>query len=145
MKSRLLLALLTTSAMIGAVNAHDYAAGQQWSYQTRAGEEKSVVVIDLVEQDAKLGAIYHISILHVNIHKPGSAVRKETDLPHVPVSQKTLDASVIALLKTGEPVAAYRQGYAIWKESFDAGKAGVFTIPVTQIIDIIETTIPKGP
>jgi hypothetical protein len=144
MNSRTICALLGISAMIGAVNAHDYAAGQHWSYKTRPGEEKSVVVINLVEQDAKRGAIYHISVLHVNMPTLDGSASREMDLPHSPVSQQTLDDSVIALLETGEPVAAYRQGYEIWKAAFDAGKAGVFKIPVAQIVDFIEATIRKG-
>jgi hypothetical protein len=53
--------------MGGAANAQDYAVGQVWSYHTRPGEDKSVLQINKIEQDPKLGTIFQISVYGIYI------------------------------------------------------------------------------
>ena len=55
--------------MFGFAKASDYSEGQVWSYKTRAGEESSTVLINKVEQNDKLGKIYHISLDGVKVDK----------------------------------------------------------------------------
>ena len=121
--------------------AQEFKEGQVWSYRTRPNEQGSTLLINKVESDAKLGSIFHISVSGVKVKNrraPGSVTQ---ELPHFPVSKKTLEDSVIKLVGSSAPNPAYREGYATWKQAFDAGKAGIFTISVAEIVGFIEKTV----
>jgi hypothetical protein len=77
------------AAALGSEPAFD--AGQVWAYKTRVGEEESRLLIDKVEEDPKLGRIFHISIS--KIHIKNSAITIADELPHLPVSLDTLNSS----------------------------------------------------
>jgi hypothetical protein len=112
-----------------------------WAYNARPGEEQSTLVIDKVEDDAKLGRIYHISVSGIRIKVGGSAFANE--LPHLPVSLETLRLSCTTLLGQAVPNSKYLPGYRLWKEARDAGHAGVYTISVAEIVTVTETTLHK--
>src|SRR5262245_21445327 len=141
MRNFLLLASLLS--FLGIANAADFSEGQVWAYKTRPGEEKSTLLINKVESHPKLGRIFHISVSGVrlkNARVPGGVT---TELPHVPVSQATLEKSVTKLLRTSKPNPAYIEGYKEWKRAFDDGKAGIFTISVAEIVDSVQTAISR--
>jgi hypothetical protein len=119
----------------------EFAVGQVWAYNTRPGEEQSTVVIDKIDDDTKLGRIYHISVSGIHIQIGPSAFASE--LPHLPVSRETLKKSCTALLRQAAPNPAYLPGYRLWKEAFDAGHAGVYTISVAEIVGVTEATLTK--
>jgi hypothetical protein len=141
MGNRLVTALFTCVMTMSAADAQSYSEGQVWSYKARRGEEGSTLLINKIEHHAQLGAIYHISVAGVSVrnrHAPAGIVR---DLPHVPVGKQTLDASCVELVAHSKPNPAYLEGYAEWKRAFDQRKAGVFTAPVAEIAEIIESAI----
>ena len=95
----------------------EFAVGQVWAYNTRPGEEQSTVVIDKIDDDPKLGRIYHISVSGIHIQIGSGSFASE--LPHLPVSRETLKHSCTAFLRQGAPNAAYLPGYRLWKEAFE--------------------------
>ncbi|TVV44189.1 hypothetical protein FOT50_10960 [Thalassolituus sp. C2-1] len=137
--------ILTMSllSMFGFANAVEYFESQVWSYKTRAGEEKSTVLINKVETDEKLGIIYHISVSDVKVKNPHIDGGISNELPHFPVSEETLKKSLVKLIGKSSPNPDYVEGYNTWKEAFDAGKAGIFTVPISEIIGFVEDTIGK--
>lgn len=128
-------------SMIGLAKANEYAEGQVWSYKTRPGESSSSVLINKIEANPKLGKIFHISVLNVKVRNPHIASGITTELPHFPVSQETLDKSCLKLLKKSPANKDYLEGYKIWKEAFDKGEAGIFTISIAEIVSFIEKTV----
>ena len=129
--------------IMGASNARDYAAGQVWTYHVKPGDEASTLQINKVEQDPKLGAIFHISVFGLRITNPRVAGGILTELPHLPVSKETLDKSVESLSHAAARPVAYEEGYAHWKREFDAGHAGIYTISVAEIVALAEQTMSK--
>lgn len=121
-----------------------YAEGQVWSYRTRFGEEGSTLQINKIDDDQKLGPIFHISVFEVRVKNPYAPEGSVIELPHFPVSKETLDKSVVALSKTPARKVAYEEGYSHWKREFDAGRAGVFSASVAEIVAGVEATIAKG-
>jgi len=119
----------------------EFSVGQVWAYKTRSGEEQSTLVIDKVEEDPKLGRIYHISVSNIQIRLDTGTVANE--LPHLPVSPETLKSSCTTLLGKTVPNAKYLPGYRLWKEAYDAGHAGVYTISVAEIVTVTEKTLQK--
>lgn len=133
----LLLSVITFLAV--EASAQDFKEGQVWSYRARSEDQGSMLLINKVESDAKLGPIFHISVSGVKVKNKRAPGGVTEDLPHFPVSKQTLEQSVVKLERMAAPNPAYREGYATWKQAFDSGKAGVFTIPVAEIVGVVET------
>ncbi len=135
---------LALSLMIDAVNAHEYAEGQVWSYKTRAGEESSTLLINKIESHPKFGNIFHISVFGIKIKNPRGLGRVPLDLPHTPVSSTTMDKSVLKLVGQSKPNPDFLGGYKEWKGVFDQGKAGIYTISVAEIVSGLEETVSQS-
>jgi hypothetical protein len=127
--------------MFGSAPAQVFSEGQVWSYKTRKGEENSTVLINKVESHPKLGKIFHISISGVKIENQRTAGGVSTELSHSPVSEDVLKKSLTKLLRNSSPNSDYVEGYKTWKEAFDRGDAGVFTVEVADIVGFIEKAI----
>lgn len=135
-----ILAMFLLSIFSNA-SAQNFEEGQVWSYQARKGEEASRVLINKVETHAKLGKIFHISISGVKVKNQQAPGGITTDLSHFPVSQETLKKSVLKLEGKSKPSPAYQEAYHIWKNAFDKGEAGIFTIGVADIVGVVEKSI----
>ena len=118
------------------MSKHDYAAGQVWAYETRPGDEGSLLKIQAVEEfgggdPAGDGKVYHVSVVGFRFANP--AVPPQ--LSHVPVGRETLDASVTERVANPEfdfPEAD--EGIAAWKQN----QGGVFTLPVAGIVQMFD-------
>jgi hypothetical protein len=132
---------MSIASFLGFAQARDFSEGQVWSYKTRPGEENSTLLINKVDTDPRLGAIFHVSISDVSVRNPRAPSGVTSDLPHFPVSKQTLEQSCVKLLGERSPNADYREGYAEWRSAFDRGEAGVFSISVSEIIGGVERAI----
>jgi len=142
-RMRKLFAIVSLLSVMGMSSARDYAAGQVWTYHTNKGDQGSTLQINKVEQDPKLGAIFHISVFGLRISNPRVAGGILTELPHLPVSKETLDKSVESLSHAPIRPVAYEEGYAHWKKEFDAGHLSVYTMSVAEIVTLAEQTMSK--
>ncbi|MCG8351322.1 MAG: hypothetical protein MI924_26435 [Chloroflexales bacterium] len=137
------LAFIGLFSTFGVANGTEYAEGQVWSYKNRPDEEHSTVLINKIESHEQLGNIYHIGVYGVkvrNLHIKGGI---STKLPHLPVSEDCLRKSLAKLADNDAPSSDYVEGYKTWKQAFDVGKAGIFTITIAEIVDVIEQTVNK--
>jgi hypothetical protein len=130
--------------VMGTSSARDYAAGQVWTYHVNPNDEGSTLQINKIEQDPKLGTIFHISVFGLRISNPRVAGGILTELAHLPVSKDTLDKSVESLVNIPLRPVSYEEGYAHWKQAFDAGHAGIYTISVAEIVTLAEQTMSKA-
>lgn len=119
--------------------SHRYAAGQVWSYKARPGEEGSRVYIVKVDatNDPELPFVYHLFVDGIRIFNPNLAEGYQTVLPHSPVSIATLDASLVAPIPFDGPMPEIDEGYQNWRSGFETGDAGVFDIPIADIIGLL--------
>jgi hypothetical protein len=131
--------VMTTNAQ-----ARDFRAGQLWSYHARPGDDASLILINLVESVPKLGAVYHISVLRVHLPSWEDNSRTEIDLPHFPVLREALEQSVIAHVGDRTPHDGYRDGYNTWRAAFDDGRAGAFSVPIAEVVSIVEAAVGKN-
>ena len=134
-------ALLILVAVMTDASAQHFAQGQVWEYSSRPNEAGSTVLINKVESDPKLGLIFHVSVRAVKVKNKRSLSGLTTELPHFPVSAKTLELSVTKHLRMEPPNPEYMEGYATWRRAFDQGKAGIFTIPIAEIVEVVEKSI----
>ncbi|MBM7845441.1 hypothetical protein [Herpetosiphon giganteus] len=128
--------------MSEAKNVYYFSEGQVWRYQTRSHEPESAVLINKIEYHSVLGAIFHISIAGVDVKNPHSP-EPINQLNHFPVVASTLEQSLTELVDTNVSNPGFMEGYDSWREAFVQGKAGVFNISVSEIINIVEEMINK--
>jgi len=121
---------------VAKVNDVAFKAGQLWTYQTRKHEPKSRILIQRVELDPKAGEIVHIRVLNLSFRGPKGSI---AEIPHLPYSGPALRKCLVALESSGNRVPSdYEAGYKIWREAFDAGKGGIFTLDVAGVLDGME-------
>ena len=119
-----------------------YKEGQVWTYHTRPGEGASRVHIVRIDPDDGRGAIYHIYVDRLALKSPLMSAGVQDILPHAPVSAASLDASVVGLVETRTSgIPDISKAYAAWREAFDRGRGGVFTLPVSRIVQRIEDIV----
>jgi hypothetical protein len=122
-----------------------FKPGQVWIYHTRPGEEDSRLMVIKVEPHDKLGTIVHIRVEGVAQTNPHAPLGVSRVINHMPFAAEAIGKSVIELTASDVPVpTSFEEGYGFWKEAFDKGKAGVFTITVAESITLCEGILNKA-
>lgn len=103
------------------------AAGQEWKYHNRPGEDDSRVIILKLEPGKDGTPLAHIAVTNLS---------EEGTVHHLPFTEKAVRASLTELVGTidyeSEP-----EGYKLWKTDYDHGKAGVFDQPVAEAVGLV--------
>ena len=61
----------------------------------------------------------------------------------MPFAESAIERSVTSLERESGPVPDFAEGYQQWRQAFDAGKGGVFTITVAEAFDAV-TSIARN-
>jgi len=91
----------------------------------------SLLKIQKVEPNAA-ATIYHISVIGFRLKNPNM----EPVLAHTPVSQQSLDASVLSIVSDPGTFPSATPGIAEWRAS---AEGSFFTIPVVQIVEMLDS------
>jgi hypothetical protein len=118
-----------------------FKVGQMWSYKTRSGEEKSFFIVVKVETHSKLGNIVHIAVRNLKMRNPRSPDGISEDVDHMPFSEEALNRSAVKILKEKVDLPNFKDGYQEWRDAFEAGHAGVYTITLAEAVKVMETTL----
>jgi mRNA-degrading endonuclease RelE of RelBE toxin-antitoxin system len=118
-----------------------YKVGQMWSYKTRAGEEDSYFIIVKIDNDAKLGTIVHIAMRGLKMKNPRSPDGISDKVNHMPFNEEAVNKSALRLLKDKAELPDYEEGYQSWRNAFDAGRAGVYTITLAEAVNVMEESL----
>ncbi len=123
-----------------------YHVGQEWNYKTRPGEENSILKIFKIEECPATGKVLHISINGLKMKDPHHPEGIADKISHLPVTEEALDKSVIRIKKDTRklPDSLEMDGYSYWKKEFDKGSAGLFSIPISEIVNEMEKSIVSG-
>jgi hypothetical protein len=119
-------------------SASKFCAGQVWSFKTPPGQLNAKLTVLRVESGGKLGTIVHIALSGV------SYGNGQTTIQHLPFSESAVEQSVTALEDESGPIPDFAEGYRVWREAFDAGKAGVFTITVAEAYDAVTRIVRES-
>jgi len=122
-------------------NDSKFKVGQKWSYRARAGEESSYFIIVKIDNDPKLGRIIHIAMRVLKIKNPRSPDGVSDRVEHLPFAEEAIEKSGIKLLKEKLELPDFKEGYQMWREAFDAGGAGIYTITVAEAVSAIEIAL----
>ena len=114
-----------------------FHAGQVWAFKPPADQPNAKLTILRVEDGGKVGTVVHIAISNVSF---GNG---QTAIPHLPFAESAIEQSVTTLERESGPVPDSAEGYRLWREAFDAGKGGVFSITVADAFDAV-TSIARN-
>jgi hypothetical protein len=112
-------------------SASKFRAGQVWAIHTPSGQPNARLTVLRVEDGGQLGPIVHIALSEV------SYGNGQTTIQHLPFAESAVERSVTNLEVASAPLPPFDEGYRLWREAFDAGKAGVFTITVAEAYDAV--------
>ena len=127
--------------------AEQFEAGQIWRTRGRPQDGDAHILILAVMDNAVVGRIYSIAMTGVRIRNQAFEGGIQTELPHAPVTEDVLKADATELVVSDGPTAEhpdFSEAYLQLREAYDAGDAGVFTIPLFEILDLIEDTISSA-
>ncbi len=120
--------------------AKDLEIGQIWAYETREKDQGSTLTILKIEK-VKDTIIVHISIDGVNLNTPKSDRVYERIIGHLPIEEKSLHSSLTSLVDKTNELPDFQEGYDMWKEAFDSGEGGFFTISVAMCVEYMEQVL----
>lgn len=120
-----------------------YKVGQQWSYSARPGEEKSYLIILKIDDDPKLGRIIHIAMRGLKMKNRRSPDGFSENVNHMPFLETAIEKSGLKLVKERVDLPDFEEGYKLWREAFDAGKAGAYSITVAEAVEVMETALSR--
>jgi hypothetical protein len=115
------------------------AIGQVWRYETRPGEEESRVIIAKIEKDPQAGTIVHVKLTGLRIPNPQAPDGINSVLPHAPVSEAAVLASVTELTDERADLAGFAEGYETWRQA----RGGVFTMPLSEVVGFVEQALHR--
>jgi hypothetical protein len=118
-----------------------FKVGQKWSYKTRPNEEKSYFIVVKVEHHPKFGNIIHIAVRDLKMKNPHSPDGISDKVNHMPFAEEAMNKSALKLLKEKVELPDYKEGYNLWREAFDAGRAGIYTITLAEAVDVMEASL----
>jgi hypothetical protein len=121
----------------------DYRVGEVWTFRS-APLPESRVVIGKIDAHERFDQVFSVSIKTVPLATGAGGEIRVSDISHVPVMKSVLDTSLLEQVGIGEPSEAFAEGYGQWREAFDSGKAGVFTIEISKVIETINQVWSKG-
>ena len=118
-----------------------FQVGQVWEYQTRLVDPKSTLQILNVQRLYGTTVAVHVQVNGLNL-KSVPKLKDGGTASHLPFSEESIEASVTNLLRANQPLPEdYKEGYETWYNAFMEGKAGVFTMPVARVVNMIEETM----
>jgi len=121
----------------------DYREGEVWTFRS-APLPESRVVIGKIDAHERFDQMFSVSIKTVPLATGATGEIRVSDISHAPVTKSVLDASLLEQVGIGEPSEAFAEGYGQWREAFDSGKAGVFTIEISKVVETINQVWSKG-
>lgn len=109
--------------------------GQIWSYKCRDSEPESTLTVIKIDKPGN-EQIVHIRVDKVSIIQRDTGEVIATYIEHLPMSIEAFSKSVgkvESMVKT-----SINDGYLDWKKKFDERKAGVWSLEVSAVIEMIE-------
>lgn len=111
-----------------------FKVGQVWKYNNRPGEDSSTLTILKMEKYEKGDEIIHIRVDGIKIYNPNIAGHYSDFIGHLPFSEKAIFQSVTRLVGQNNNLPDFSEGYNHWKEAWDNGKGGYWTVDLKDAI-----------
>ncbi|TJV41334.1 MAG: hypothetical protein E5Y02_18575 [Mesorhizobium sp.] len=119
-----------------------FKSGQTWTYYGATPISSRVIIGAVDNLEGENQPIVSISVTDAPIPNEGKALQT---VPHLPIAADVLRESVVELEGTGPIPDGFGQGYKLWRQAYDSGKGGYFTISVQEIVGILRTQLGQQP
>jgi len=116
-------------------------SGQIWKYITRHEEEASRVLILKIQDYGEIGEIVHVAVNGLKLGSDSANGKLMTEIGHMPFDKKAIEQSLTECEGIVDQLPDFMGGYNEWKEAFDSGKGGVFTIEVRKAVAFIDESL----
>lgn len=137
----LLGACATGPALPERTSSPQFRIGQVWRYQTRPGEGASRVIIGRIERIEGIGRVVHVKLTDLKLMSSAAPGSIATILFHVPMREDWLAYSLTELTPERGDLAGFAEGYGTWLAAYRRGEAGVFTIPISEVVTSMEQAL----
>ena len=127
--------------MTASDSGERFREGQVWTYATRPGEEGSTLLINRIDDHPDFGRVFHLSLRELRVRSDNSPGGFATTMSHCPVSLETMEASAVDCIGDEPADPDHAEGYEQWRRAVDEEGAGVWTLPVAEIVDTMEQAI----
>lgn len=118
-----------------------FRVGQVWRYETRPGEEASRVIVGRVERIEGIGKVVHVKLTGLHLASSAAPGVVGTIMFHAPVTEAQVAASVLELTDEQGDLDGFAEGYATWLSAYRVGEAGVFTLPLSDVVAATEQAL----
>ena len=108
-----------------------FQVGQVWEWKAPPEFPDAQLKIVRIEEDRRGGVIVHVSLAGVS-YGDGN-----TTVAHLPFAAAAVEESVTELVRAPQEFPDFQEGYGVWKSAYEAGEAGVFTIPVAEAYEVV--------
>ena len=126
-----------------AALSQKFTVGQVWRYETRETEEGSRLLIGRIEELPGPTKIVHIKIVGLQLKNPHAPGGIATFMGHAPILESSLAESVVELVDEPVDRDGLEDGYQTWLAAYLEGEAGVFSIPVSEMVAGTEQTLSQ--
>lgn len=110
--------------------------GQKYSFSIEGNHPDPHFVVCKIDLDHGK-EIVSISFGGLKFINPHSDTGFGETISHAPVEKKALLNDQIKLLESGVELPEYEEGYKTWRQAFEAGDGGYFTIPPEKVVEYI--------
>ena len=115
-----------------------FRIGQVWRYQTRPGEGASRVIIGRIERIEGIGRVVHVKLTDLKLMSSAAPGSVATIMFHAPVREDWFAASLVELTPERGDLEGFAEGYGAWLAAYRKGEAGVFSIPLSDVVATME-------
>jgi hypothetical protein len=128
--------LISSSALaVVPAKASDLAVGQTFA----CAPEGVVAVVGRLDPGGKDGAV--IASVSLFDNRAGATTGV---LGHIPVDAQILAKSCPKTVSPQALAPDFGGGYAQWRAAFESGTGGYFTIPVSEILDVVKKMMSEA-
>jgi hypothetical protein len=118
-----------------------FQVGQVWKYNNRPGEDSSTLTVLKIEKYEKGDTIIHIRVDGIKLYNPNVASGYSNSIEHLPFSEKVISISAAKLVGQNNNLPDFSEGYNQWKEAWDNGKAGYWTVELKEAIEGMDSVM----
>lgn len=139
-KSALLIGMIMFGLFSKAnAKSPDFNVGQVWVLQSGEYQGAEVIIVKVENHPVQR------EVIHIMVQGPiqNSEGRVTSSISHLPYSEDGLRQSELKLSREQAPVPNdWREGYEYWNAEALQGKAGMFSVPVSEAIDFVFQQLP---
>ena len=119
-----------------------FKPGQTWTYRGATPISSRVIIGAVDNLEGEDQPVVSISVTDAPIPNDGKPLQT---VPHLPIAANVLRESVVELEGTGTIPDGFGHGYGLWRQAYDSGKGGYFTISVEEIVGLLRSQLGQQP